>query len=89
MSIILHVIFAIISLVITGVTAVVPTARRLSVTYVSIFLTLGSGVLLAIFNHALILRVCTTGLTYLAIEVVAVGVSLYRIRKFAAVVEGK
>ncbi len=89
MSIILHVIFAVISLIITAVTAVMPTARRLSVTYVSIFLTLGSGVLLAVLNHALILRVCTTGLTYLAIEVLAVGISLYRIRKSASVVEGK
>ena len=89
MSIILHVIFAVISLIITGVTAVVPTSRRLLVTYVSIFLTLSSGALLAILNHALILRVCTTGLTYLAIEVLAVGFSLYRMRKAAVVVEGK
>lgn len=81
MSIILHIIFALLSIVITGVTAFKPTSRRLITTYVSIVLTVGSGVLLAVFDHTLITRVCTTGLTYLAIEVAAVAYSVYKLRK--------
>jgi hypothetical protein len=80
MSIFLHITFAILSLIITGITAVVPTTRRLRITAVSIVLTVGSGVMLAVVNHALILHVCTTGLTYLAIESVGVIYSVNRLR---------
>ena len=86
MSIILHIIFAVISLAVTGLAVGKPTSRRLVVTYISIILTVGSGVLLAVVDHALIARVCTTGLTYLAIEIAAVGVSVYRLRRTEKVI---
>lgn len=76
----LHISIAVASLIITALAAVKPSKSRLRSTAVTIILTIGSGALLAVLDHALILRVCTTGLTYLAIEVAVVGVSVARLR---------
>lgn len=83
MSLVLHIMFAIASLAITGVTMFVPSQSRVRIVAGSIALTIGSGVYLGVMNHAIIAHVCTSGLTYLALETVGVAFAVRRMKRAA------
>lgn len=77
----LHIILACISVVITGLTAFVPTTSRLIYSAASIVLTLASGILLGALDHTVITRVCMSGLIYLAFESAGITYSVIKLQK--------
>ncbi len=61
----MHVMFALTSLVSTGLTYIVPTRRKLFVSSALVGLTLGSGTVLVIALHSPLVNSCIAGLAYL------------------------
>ncbi len=67
MLIVLHVLIAISSIVFAGYTFLLPSSKKLQVSYGLTALTLLSGTYLVLSTHAAMLQACMTGLIYLAI----------------------
>ena len=67
MIILMHVIIALTSIVLSTVSAFTPSRGRIISSYVLIALTLATGTYLVISMHTPMLRACATGLVYLAI----------------------
>lgn len=63
----LHILIAIGSLILTSVTSILPSKMKLNMSYISVALTLLSGTYLVISTKSHILQACTTGLIYLSI----------------------
>jgi hypothetical protein len=68
MLLIIHVLIALSSIVVTGFAYLSPSQRKLFTSYGLVGLTLVSGTALVITAHSPLLSSCITGLTYLAIE---------------------
>ena len=67
MVVLLHVVIACVSLLYTGYVCFAPSKRKLRLSYVLIAFTIVTGIYLVATTHVGILRVCTTGLAYLAV----------------------
>lgn len=78
MTLIFHVVIALLSMLSVTWAYVFPSRRRLQISAAMIGLTLASGTYLVVSLHARLLQACVTGLLYLA--VVAGGLLLARYR---------
>jgi hypothetical protein len=76
MTLILHIIIALSSLVVTGIAYVAPSNIKLRLAYVLVALTVASGSYLIVAKPAHMVAACAEGLVYLAI--VMVGIVLAR-----------
>lgn len=81
MIILIHIITAIISLIISTVTLFSPTQEKLLNSFVFIVMTVGSGLLLAISNPASLLRTCVIGVFYLCFVITVSALSIQKLRK--------
>lgn len=79
MLILIHVTIALSSLVLSTVSALAPSKRRLVASYGLIAATLGTGTYLVISLHTPMLRACATGLVYLAVALSGVIVAQRRL----------
>lgn len=71
MIILLHILIAISSIVLTTITYLSPSKRKLTTSYISVGLTLLSGTYMVIATQTSLLRVCISGLAYTAVMLVA------------------
>jgi hypothetical protein len=60
-----HIIIALLSLVISGFTFLQPSKTKLNLSYFVVALTLVTGSYLVIFGHANLVKTCITGIIYL------------------------
>lgn len=81
MLILLHVLIALSSLVLTTANAAIPSRRRLHASYALIVATLVSGTYLVISLHAPMLHSCMMGLAYLGVAFTGVLITQYRLAK--------
>lgn len=81
MIVILHVIIAGLSLVGTTYLLLLPSRRKLIVSYWLIGLTLASGTYLVFALHVPLLRTCVSGLAYLVVTMASVAGARYRLGK--------
>ncbi|CAN5463916.1 hypothetical protein BH10PAT3_BH10PAT3_5700 [soil metagenome] len=77
---IIHLVLALSSLVLSALSLFRPSKQRLNASFVLIGLTFTSGTALVVQTHAALLSACISGITYLAI---AVGLTLAGARKLA------
>jgi hypothetical protein len=75
----LHIGIAISSIAVATLAVVSPSRRKLNVSYSLVGLTLASGTYLVISMHTSLLRVCMTGLMYLAAVAVMLAVAQRRL----------
>jgi len=81
MLIILHIAVALLGLVCAALSAIRPNRRYLRATLALTTLTLYSGALLVVRDHASLAGACFSGLTYLAAVAVSVTVGYWRLSK--------
>ena len=74
-----HICIALASLVFTGITLLVPSAKKIAVSFVLVALTLGTGIALAVLTPAHITQVCESGVTYLVIVMAGIFAARYRL----------
>ena len=67
MILLIHVVLALASLILSVINYFRPSKPRLSISYSLATGTLASGVLLIVVSHASILRTCLTGITFFAV----------------------
>ena len=72
MVILLHVLIALASLILTGITFLFPSKAKLFLSYTLVALTLVSGTYLVLTKPAHILQTCLEGLIYLAVVTVGI-----------------
>ena len=82
-----HITIALASLVLTTLTAFMPSKSRIKFSGVLIGLTLISGTALVIVSHSPILSSCLAGLAYLAVAMIGVIVGVKRLAKKAIALE--
>lgn len=76
MIVLIHVLIALSSIVMTTAAYIAPTERKLHTNYFLIAATLISGTYLVVSTHSGLISACTTGLAYLSI--VSVGTAFAR-----------
>jgi hypothetical protein len=81
MLIVLHIAVALAGLVCAALSAVRPTRRRLRATLALTGLTLYSGALLVVQDHASLAGACMSGLTYLVAVGISAAVGYWRLSK--------
>lgn len=81
MIILIHVLIAITSIVVSSITFMRPTIKKLFVSYGFIFATIFSGTYLVVTTPSHILQSCLTGLVYLTIVSVATVSSHVRLHR--------
>jgi hypothetical protein len=75
MILVLHIVAALSSLIVTTLAYMLPSKAKLHASYALMALTLASGTFLVVSSHAHLLQACTTGLVYVgAVSVGIVGV---------------
>jgi hypothetical protein len=79
MIILIHVLIALSSIVVTTFTAFLPSTLRLRVGAALIGATLVTGTYLVIHLHSPLMSSCVTGLAYLAITLAGMAVGQYRL----------
>ena len=75
MLLVLHIVIAISSMVIAGLSFISPSSMKLNLSYILTALTLISGTYLVVSRHAAILSACITGLLYVSINYFAIAMA--------------
>lgn len=77
----IHIIIAVLSLVWSTITLIKPSIAKLRVSYAMTGGVLATGVLLVVFNHAVIVQACTSGLSYLVVSLSLTAIGHHRLQK--------
>lgn len=78
MLLVVHISLAVLSLLVSTLTLVAPSARTVRTSGVLAAATLGTGTVLVLETHAALVSACTTGVLYLAVVLAVNSAAYYR-----------
>jgi len=81
MTLIIHLICALSSIVITSLTVFRPSKRKLNLSSASVAATLATGTYLVVSTHSDLLSSCLSGLFYLAVTGAGIAAARYRLAR--------
>jgi hypothetical protein len=79
MTLIIHLICALSSIIITSLTVFRPSKRKLNLSSASVAATLATGTYLVVSTHSNLLSSCMSGLFYLAVTGAGIAAARYRL----------
>lgn len=80
MILLIHIIIALSSIVLTTIYGIAPSKTKARISYGLVGLTLVTGTYLVVRTHSPLLSSCMTGLAYLVVAFAGIGVGAYRMR---------
>ena len=87
MALLVHVVIAMASIIMSTISLITPNRRKLKVTYSLVVLTLVSGTYLVLSTHSSLLPSCEAGLVYIGIVSVALFAAQHRLAQKNASIE--